>query len=108
MRSHTGAFLFLAERLVKKRTKPSARVYNRGAVQSKASMMRFPVVLAHGALGPYDELILLGAAVIFLVFMGISWVKSRNTRPDFEQPNEAESPREHGQTANEPDHFSLD
>ncbi len=46
------------------------------------------VFLAHGALGPYDELIMLGAATIFLVMMGISWVKSRNSRPDFEKRDE--------------------
>lgn len=47
--------------------------------------MYLPVVLAHGTLGIYDELIMIGAVVIFLIMMGISWVKSRNTRPEFEQ-----------------------
>lgn len=70
--------------------------------------MHFPVILAHGALGPYDELIMLGAAAIFLVIMGISWVRSRNTRPNFEsqaQPEE-EQAREHTDTAD--DRFRLD
>jgi hypothetical protein len=47
--------------------------------------MHLPVILAHGALGPYDELIMLSAAAIFLIIMGISWVRSRNTRPPFEE-----------------------
>jgi hypothetical protein len=70
--------------------------------------MPVPVILAHGALGPYDELIMLGAAAIFLVIMGVSWVKSRNTRPDFTQPSEEESLREQSQQPNEPDRFRLD
>lgn len=36
------------------------------------------VVLAHGALGWYDELVFLGIIVLFLVMMGISWFRSRN------------------------------
>ncbi|MCY4147424.1 MAG: hypothetical protein OXE95_08960 [Chloroflexi bacterium] len=36
-----------------------------------------PPILAHGALGPYDELIFLGVAVAFLGMMGISWLRSQ-------------------------------
>ena len=36
-----------------------------------------PVVLAHGALGPFDEIIFLSIAVVFLVMMGVSWVRSQ-------------------------------
>lgn len=39
--------------------------------------MRLPVILAHGSLGNWDEIIFLGIAVIFLAMMGISWVRSR-------------------------------
>lgn len=42
-----------------------------------------PIVLAHGALGWYDELIFLGIAVLFLAMMGITWFRSRNM--DFEE-----------------------
>lgn len=41
-------------------------------------------VVAHGALGPWDEVIFLGVAAVFLVFMGISWVRSRSMEPDYE------------------------
>ena len=68
--------------------------------------MSFPIIPAHGALGPFDELIMLGAAVIFLVMMGISWVKSRNTRPEFERA-EAEETLER-ETPQKPDRFRLD
>ncbi len=72
--------------------------------------MHLPVILAHGALGPYDELIFLGAAAIFLIMMGISWVKSRNTRPEFDEVDEGQ--RESSETADPsaqtPDRFRLD
>jgi hypothetical protein len=40
------------------------------------------VFLAHGALGPYDELIYLGVAVVFLVMMGVSWFQTRMAEYD--------------------------
>jgi hypothetical protein len=76
--------------------------------------MPLPVILAHGALGPYDELIMLSAAAIFLIIMGISWVRSRNTRPSFEEENQREQPQPtDAQPADEPqgrapDRFRLD
>ena len=36
------------------------------------------LALLHGVLGPYDELIFLSIALIFLIVMGISWLMSRN------------------------------
>ena len=36
-----------------------------------------PVILAHGALGPFDEIIFLGIAVAFLAMMGLSWLRSQ-------------------------------
>lgn len=36
------------------------------------------LLLWHGVLGPYDELIFLSIAVIFLMMMGVSWLMSRN------------------------------
>ena len=72
--------------------------------------MSFPIILAHGALGPFDELIMLGAAVIFLVMMGISWVKSRNTRPEFAEQEEKikRDQSETTSTPDAPDRFTLD
>ena len=46
--------------------------------------MPFPLYPAHGALGIFDELIFLGIAVVFLIFMGITWVRSRAEQPAFE------------------------
>lgn len=39
--------------------------------------MSFTPLLAHGALGPWDELIFLSVFVIFIIIMGVSWVRSR-------------------------------
>ena len=41
-----------------------------------------PVILAHGALGPFDEIIFLSIAAVFLVMMGISWVRSQGLPDD--------------------------
>ena len=38
-------------------------------------------VLAHGALGIFDELIFIGVAVLFLIAMIIVWVRSRAIPP---------------------------
>ena len=69
--------------------------------------MHLPVILAHGALGPYDELIMGGAAAVFLIMMGISWVKSRNTRPEFEEKEE-EIKGDQAEITDEKDRFRLD
>ena len=41
-----------------------------------------PIILAHGALGPFDEIIFLGIAVVFLVMMGLSWLRSQELEGD--------------------------
>ena len=41
-----------------------------------------PVILAHGALGPFDEIIFIGIAVIFLGMMGLSWLRSQALEDD--------------------------
>jgi hypothetical protein len=76
-------------------------------VAEEGDPMTYPVILAHGALGIWDEVIFISVAAIFLVVMGISWVKSRMTSPplpDTPPPartdDQAESPS--------PTHFRLD
>ena len=41
------------------------------------------IILAHGALGWYDELVFIGIIVIFLGLMFVSWFRSRGM--DYEQ-----------------------
>lgn len=66
----------------------------------------FPTILAHGALGAFDEIIFLGVGVVFLVMMGISWLKSRNVKPEFDDPN---IPAEATSTDSaQPDRFKLE
>ena len=43
-----------------------------------------PGVLAHGAVGAWDEVIYLMVAAIFVAIMGVAWVRSRNTTYDFD------------------------
>lgn len=44
-------------------------------------MRGMTAILAHGALGPFDEIIFLAIAVVFLGMMGVSWLRS-NQLPD--------------------------
>jgi len=63
-----------------------------------------PILLAHGALGSYDELLFIGVAVIFLVMMGISWVRSRNLPPPVDDAGTPVAPAD----SDTPNHVSLD
>jgi hypothetical protein len=65
--------------------------------------MNVPIILAHGALGAFDEMIFLGIAVVFLGLMGVSWFKSRNMPEELEE-KPADSPEE----PEAPDRFRLD
>lgn len=55
--------------------------------------MQFPVILAHGALGPFDELLLIGVVIAFVIIMAISWLRARNQPVDESTlPEEAINP----------------
>jgi hypothetical protein len=36
------------------------------------------ILPAHGALGPWDEIIFVAVAVVFVAMMAISWLRSRS------------------------------
>ncbi len=63
-------------------------------------------ILAHGSLGEWDELIFLSIAAIFLIMMGIAWVRSRvSTPPALEdQPTDTTTTS----TINNEERFPLD
>ena len=61
------------------------------------------VILAHGLLGPFDEIIYISIAGVFVAFMALSWIRSRNQPPEDE-----ESPPPTDEQPNTPDHFNLD
>jgi hypothetical protein len=68
--------------------------------------MHLPIILAHGSLGPWDELIFLGVGAIFITMMGVSWVRSRNNAPLEE--NEPLPPSDTAPESDSPDHFRLE
>jgi len=69
----------------------------------------FPIYLAHGALGPYDELIYLGIGVIFVVMMGVSWFQTRMTEYDDDQrPAKSKIAVEPTHEERSADRFTLD
>jgi hypothetical protein len=65
-----------------------------------------PVFLAHGALGSWDEVIFISIGAIFLLMMGISWVKSRAAAPLDEPP--AAGPETPVKEPDAPDRFRLE
>jgi hypothetical protein len=44
--------------------------------------MPFPVIIAHGALGYWDEVIFISVVIVFLVMMANSWLRSRDELPE--------------------------
>lgn len=44
--------------------------------------MPFPVIIAHGALGYWDEVIFISVVIVFLVMMANSWIRSRDELPE--------------------------
>lgn len=73
--------------------------------------MDMPIILAHGALGNFDEVIWLSIGAIFVVMMGISWVKSHMTEFEDEESVEKEKHESHQEIDSNnttDDHFRLD
>jgi hypothetical protein len=64
--------------------------------------------LAHGALGPYDELIYLGVAVIFLIMMGVSWFQTRMTEYDDDQRSQGSAGEVATDSEKSDERFTLD
>jgi uncharacterized protein YpmS len=48
--------------------------------------MNMPIILAHGALGIWDEVVFILIGLIFLGMMLISWFRSRMSEPLLEEP----------------------
>lgn len=59
------------------------------------------IVLAHGTLGYWDEFIFISVAVVFIILMIVSWIRSSATKPDL--PSE-----DHPKSPDKSDYFRLD
>ncbi len=70
--------------------------------------MNIPIYIAHGALGPYDELIYLGVAVIFLIMMGVSWFQTRMTEYDDDKRRPDPTPAANEDREQSAERFTLD
>lgn len=85
-------------------TLPSIQAYNKN--RGGNIVMNVPIILAHGALGAFDEMIFLGIAVVFLGLMAVSWLKSRNMPDELEEP--PADPTTPVKEPDSPDRFRLD
>lgn len=63
-------------------------------------------ILAHGALGNFDELIFIGVIVIFIIMMALSWLRSLNEDPSLLDEPEKQKREENPST--DAEHFRLD
>lgn len=70
--------------------------------------MGIPVVLAHGALGIFDELIFVGVAVIFIIMMIVVWIRSSSSRPRLDIPKSQYDEQTTTSDSEAPDRFRLD
>lgn len=70
--------------------------------------MKISFVLAHGNLGGFDELIMLGIAGIFLIMMGVSWLKSRSMEPISDDENEQKDNEQNAPSNKNGDETPLD
>ena len=74
----------------------------------------FPVLLAHGALGIWDEVIFISVAVIFIGMMGLSWFRARQMNDDAASSASSEAsasdalPSDAPAESAAPDRFKLD
>lgn len=66
-----------------------------------------PTLLAHGALGAFDEILLLAVGAGFVAMMVYSWIKSRNM--EFDDPDSpTDAPPDSPSTDSDaPDHINL-
>lgn len=66
-----------------------------------------PILLAHGALGNFDEILFIAVGIVFVALMVFAWLRSRNSapEPDDTQFPANQPPAETGEHS--PDHFPL-
>lgn len=70
-------------------------------------MTPFPVILAHGALGIWDEVIFICVGLGFLGMMGVSWMRSRELDLDDSAPAGEDAAPAAVDAPDSEDHFPL-
>ncbi|MDZ4763256.1 MAG: hypothetical protein SGI73_01800 [Chloroflexota bacterium] len=66
-----------------------------------------PTLLAHGELGAFDEVLLLGIGGAFVVMMVVSWLKSRDLPNDDPEPTSNPSAADTLTPPADTDHVAL-
>jgi hypothetical protein len=66
------------------------------------------VILAHGALGAWDEIIFISIASVFIIMMGISWIRSRTIAPPDDGKAAPTTPSNSDNPPETPDRFRLE
>ncbi len=65
-------------------------------------------ILAHGALGNFDELIFIGIIVIFIIMMGVSWMRSLNEQEHLPDDQDKLKTKDDKDSDTDPERFRLD
>jgi hypothetical protein len=68
--------------------------------------MFWTTLIAHGILGPYDEIYVPLVVLAFFAVIGITWLRSRNA--EIESPAPDPNHQKTNQPDNDDSHFTLD
>ncbi len=66
-----------------------------------------PVILAHGALGAFDELVFLGIALVFVGMMAVSWYRSQHIILEEDEKPKKDNQDEEAHVQTEAERFEL-
>lgn len=66
------------------------------------------VILAHGALGAFDEIVFIGVVVVFLAMMALSWFRSQQLTDEMPDQDSKPSQDTVQSSPNNTDRFELE
>ena len=66
------------------------------------------VILAHGALGAFDEIVFIGVVVVFLAMMALSWFRSQQLTDEMPDQDSKLSQDTVQSSPNNTDRFELE
>jgi hypothetical protein len=67
-----------------------------------------PIMLAHGALGAFDEIIFVSVALVFIGMMALSWIRARNAEPLTDADDATDQRPISERTEDAPERFTLE